>query len=362
MLIYSISGLTKSIKKKFSIHQDALKLVKRLCVEIQGRTSIKHILELYRKVIGIAARSGAHEMIEEIVQVCPAAFHFGGKLERERMLRIAVTNRSEHVYSLIYKMSDHKQHYYLCITDSDDNNLFHLAAKLAPSHKLNQIPGAALQMQREIQWYKEVENLVHPFYREQGNKHGKSPKMVFTDEHKELKEEGEKWMKDTANSCTIAAALIATVMFAAAITVPGGTNSGTTIRNGFPIFATDTAFIVFAVSDAISLFTSATSLLMFLAILTARYAEDDFLYALPKRLIIGLVTLFLAITFMMVAFSATLYLVLGQKKEWILIPVAALACLPVTSFVLLQFPLLIELISSTNRPFTFGKKSNRQVF
>ncbi|KAL0315834.1 UNVERIFIED_CONTAM: hypothetical protein Sradi_5461600, partial [Sesamum radiatum] len=78
----------------------------------------------------------------------------------------------------------------------------------------------------------------------------KSPKMVFTEEHKILKEEGEKWMKDTSNSCTIAAALIATVMFAAAITVPGGNESS----SGFPIFSGNSAFIVFAISDAISIY------------------------------------------------------------------------------------------------------------
>ncbi|KAK4391873.1 hypothetical protein Sango_1965100 [Sesamum angolense] len=182
--------------------------------------------------------------------------------------------------------------------------------------------------------------------------------MVFTEEHKILKEEGEKWMKDTSNSCTIAAALIATVMFAAAITVPGGNDNS----NGFPIFSGSSAFIIFAISDAVSLFTSATSLLMFLAIQTSRYAEEDFLYVLPKRLIIGLGTLFLSISSMMVAFSATVYLVFARKEAWVLIPVGALACLPVTSFVLLQFPLFLDLVYSTYGPGIFGKQSNRPFY
>ncbi|KAL0288293.1 UNVERIFIED_CONTAM: hypothetical protein Scaly_2736400 [Sesamum calycinum] len=182
--------------------------------------------------------------------------------------------------------------------------------------------------------------------------------MVFTEEHKMLKEEGEKWMKDTANSCMIATALIVTVMFAAAITVPGGNNN----TSGFPIFSGNSAFIVFAISDAVSLFTSATSLLMFLAILTSRYAEQDFLYVLPKRLIVGLGTLFLSISSMMVAFSATLYLVFGRKEAWVLIPVGALACFPITSFALLQFPLLVDLIYSTYGPGIFKKQSNRPFY
>ncbi|KAL0345030.1 UNVERIFIED_CONTAM: hypothetical protein Sradi_4334300 [Sesamum radiatum] len=101
---------------------------------------------------------------------------------------------------------------------------------------------------------------------------------------------------------------------------------------------------------------------MFLAILTSRYAEEDFLYVLPKRLIVGLSTLFLSISSMMVAFSATLYLVFGRKEAWVLIPVGALACLPITSFVLLQFHLLVELIYSTYGPGIFKKQSNRPFY
>ncbi|KAH7851740.1 hypothetical protein Vadar_015925 [Vaccinium darrowii] len=185
-----------------------------------------------------------------------------------------------------------------------------------------------------------------------------TPAMVFTREHEDLRAKGEKWMKDTANSCTIPAALIATVAFAAAITVPGGNNND----SGYPIFSHKVAFNVFAVSDAISLFTSATSLLMFLSILTSRFAEKDFLKVLPTRLIIGLFTLFLSITTMVVAFSCTLYLVFGQNKAGILIVVAALACLPITSFITLQFPLLVALTSSTYGKSIFGKQNDKVIY
>ncbi|KAF5800707.1 putative PGG domain-containing protein [Helianthus annuus] len=196
--------------------------------------------------------------------------------------------------------------------DKDGNNLLHLAAQLAPIHKLNVVSGAALQMQRELQWFK-------------------------------LRKEGEELMKKTADSYTITATLIITIVFAAAITIPGGNNGDT----GKAIYLTRPSFIVFAISDAISLFTSTTSLLSLLSILTARYCDEDFLYKLPKRLIDGLVMLFLSVTSLMVAFSTALYTVSGQENNWILIPIAALTCLPVASFVTLQFPLLVELISST---------------
>lgn len=167
--------------------------------------------------------------------------------------------------------------------------------------------------------------------------------MVFRREHTQLRKEGEQWMKKTADSYTITAALIITIVFAAAITVPGGNDSDT----GKAIYSREPSFIIFAVSDAISLFASTTSLLLFLSILTARYREEDFLYRLPLRLIVGLAMLFLSVSSMMVAFSATLYLTFGEGRAWILIPVATLTCLPIASFVTLQLPLLVDLISST---------------
>ncbi|KAH7844459.1 hypothetical protein Vadar_028247 [Vaccinium darrowii] len=75
-------------------------------------------------------------------------------------------------------------------------------------------------------------------------------------------------MKDTASLCTIVAALIVTVVFVAAITMPGGINA-----NGLSIFLEDGVFNLFGVFDAVALFTSTTSLPMFLSIFTPSYGE-----------------------------------------------------------------------------------------
>ncbi|XP_031262036.1 ankyrin repeat-containing protein NPR4-like [Pistacia vera] len=220
-------------------------------------------------------------------------------------------------------------------------NILHLVARSASS---SEISGAALQMQRELQWYKAVESYVHPSLQEQQDMFHRTPRQVFTKEHKELVEKGEKWMKTTAKSCTFVAVLIITVVFAAAFTVPGGNNPF-----GIPIFLHQPSFLVFAVSDAFALFSSTASLLMFLGILTSRYSEEDFLESLPKKLIIGLITLFFSIASMMVAFGATVYIFLSHPWKWTIIPISLLGCVPVTLFGLLQFPTLLEIYSSTYR-------------
>lgn len=183
----------------------------------------------------------------------------------------------------------------------------------------------------------------HPLHQEVKNQDGKTAWQLFREEHKGLIEEGEKWMKDTSNSCMIVATLIATVAFASLLTVPGGNNQD----KGIPIFLLDNTFMVYAVSDALALFSSMASVLMFVSILTAHYAEEEFLKTLPERLILGLASLFFAIVTTMIAFVAALTLVLQERVKWVSIPFALLACIPVALFAKLQLPLFIQMIIST---------------
>jgi len=119
-------------------------------------------------------------------------------------------------------------------------------------------------------------------------------------------------MKQVATSSTVVGALIITVMFTAAFTVPGGNQD-----TGFPVFLHEKSFLIFIISDAISLLASSTSVLMFLGILTSCYSENDFLKSLPTKLVIGLSTLFFSVAAMMVAFCAALRIVMdGRLGAW----------------------------------------------
>ena len=147
---------------------------------------------------------------------------------------------------------------------------------------------------------------MHPKCKETKNKDGKKPREVFTEQHAELVKAGEKWAKDTASSFILVGILITTVMFAAAFTVPGGNDP----KTGIPSLSHNRIFDVFAVADAASLFTSTASVLVFIGILTSRYAENDFRYSLPWKLMLGLVTLFSSVVAMLVAFCAAVGMML----------------------------------------------------
>lgn len=77
-----------------------------------------------------------------------------------------------------------------------------------------------------------MQSVVPPWMLEHRNSKSMTPAQQFTRDHRELVIEGEKWMKETASSCTVVGALIVTMTFAAAFTVPGGTDQDT----GFPMF------------------------------------------------------------------------------------------------------------------------------
>ena len=158
-------------------------------------------------------------------------------------------------------------------------------------------------------------------------------------------------MKDTAMSCSMVGVLIVTIMFAAVFTIPDGNEQ----NNGFPIFLNKKLFMAFIVSNALSLFSYSTLVLMFLEILTSRYAEEDFLQSLPRKMIIGLSNLFFSITATMIAFSSAFVLML-HEQSWIFKPVICLASIPITLCVLMQFPLLVAMAISTYGPIIFDRK------
>ncbi|PWA71355.1 ankyrin repeat-containing domain, PGG domain protein [Artemisia annua] len=277
----------------------------------------------YTRPILEAACQNAHKVVDEILYRSPQAIQSTDKSGYD-IIQLAVIFRSESIYNLIYDIGERKN-LYRTIVDSSKNNILHLAGRLAPSSKLSKRTGALLQLQRELQW--------HEVY------------MVFTREHEKLVKDGESWMKTTTESSSITAALITTIVFAAAITVPGGSNQDT----GMQVFTNDIAFIIFAVSDAISLFASSTALLVFLSILTARFSEKDFLVSLPRRLLIGICSLLLSAISMMIAFSSTLFLVFCHRKLWKLAPICGLSLIPISFFVALELPLIVDLFQSTYR-------------
>ena len=175
------------------------------------------------------------------------------------------------------------------------------------------------------------------------NKYNQTPKELFTESHECLVKSGGEWLNKTSESCSVVAALIATVAFATSTTVPGGVNEDT----GTPTLENKPAFNLFAISSLVALCFSVTSVVMFLSILTSRYQEYDFGKDLPRKLLWGLTSLFMSIASMLVSFCAGHFFVLKDKLKYAAFPIYAVTSLPVTLFAQAQFPLYFDLVWAT---------------
>lgn len=196
---------------------------------------------------------------------------------------------------------------------------------------------------------------MHGKCKEEENDDGKKPKEVFAQSHKDLVKDAEKWAKDTASSFVIVGTLIITIIFAAAFTVPGGNDQNT----GRPIFMKDRAFTTFVVADALALFTSSSSVLIFIGILTSRYAERDFLTSLPIKLLFGLLTLSISVITMFVAFCAAFFLMLQGYPSVTWTTLALALATVILILVPSQYRLFYQICSSTLGSKTF--RSDKKI-
>ncbi|KAJ9696076.1 hypothetical protein PVL29_008365 [Vitis rotundifolia] len=288
----------------------------------------------------IAAKNGIVEMVERILELFPMAIHDMNS-EKKNIILLAVENRQTHVYALLLKREILKDSIFH-VVDHEGNSALHLAAKSNDRHPWR-IPGAALQMQWEIKWYEYVKNSMPMHFFVRYNNNSKTAREIFTKSHADLVEKGGKWLNDTSNSCSVVAALIATVAFATSATVPGGVKEGI----GAPTLENQPAFDVFSISSLIALCSSVTSVVMFLAILTSRHQEKDFRSDLPTKLLVGLSFLFISIAAILVSFCAGHFFVLKDELKNYAFPIYAVTCLPVTFFAVMQFPLYLNLIWAT---------------
>ncbi|KAM4087425.1 hypothetical protein ACJW30_10G176800 [Castanea mollissima] len=214
----------------------------------------------------LAAGNGITKMVEQILEAFPAAIN--DRSEGKNIVHWAVKNRQPRVLQLLLK-HDFVKRKLIHEVDTEENNALHLAAEIGKK-KPWLIPGAALQMQWEFKWYEFVKDNMPQHFCYQLNGKGKTPEEIFNETHEELVKQGGAWLNKTSESCSVVAALIATVAFAASTTIPGNINE----KSGKPNLENQPELTVFAISSLVALCFSITALFSFLSILTSRICSD----------------------------------------------------------------------------------------
>ena len=129
--------------------------------QIQANELFENCLQAYRgdvrnsSVIENALFDEAEEgNIECLIMLIRFDFDLLWKTkDRKSIFHVAAEKRHESIFYLLNEIGSIGD---IIIDDEeeDGSNILHLAAELAPKEKLNAISGAALQMQREMLWFK----------------------------------------------------------------------------------------------------------------------------------------------------------------------------------------------------------------
>ena len=138
-----------------------MKLKQENSKQSQANELFENCLQAYRgddgnssmiqKVLFYAAEEGN---IECLIMLIRFDFYLLWKTkDRKSIFHVAAEKRHESIFYLLNEIGSIGD---LIIDneEEDGSNILHLAAELAPKEKLNAISGAALQMQREMLWFK----------------------------------------------------------------------------------------------------------------------------------------------------------------------------------------------------------------
>ncbi|CAJ1971123.1 unnamed protein product [Sphenostylis stenocarpa] len=243
----------------------------------------------------VAARNGIVEMVYELLYRIPSVIHNTNSM-KENALLVAVINRQPLVVESLKKMMQFKPEIWnslILTVDIDENTVLHLAAYAPSTDKSPQVAGSALQMMWDVKWFQYIQRLVPQHFYTRSNNRGKTPGEIFEETHQFLIEKSGDWLKQTFESCSVVAGLVAGVTFATCSTIPGGTND-----QGRPHLEGKPAFNVFVIASLVGLCFSVIGLIMFLIIITSPMQSKDFRRALPFKILLGLSSLFISIAAM----------------------------------------------------------------
>ncbi|KAI7752591.1 hypothetical protein M8C21_018613 [Ambrosia artemisiifolia] len=172
--------LAPSIKNIYDIklkHYQSKLLTKHICTSIINKRDHDLTWKILGSATSEAVQHGTPEVIDECISTYPDIIWYTGKgfhLSLE-----AITQRQEQVYNILFQSAIHKAAQANLIDKDEKENSLHKAGKLAPPHRIIVNTGAALQMQRELQWYKEVESFVEPAFQKSSKQKPENTKNGF---------------------------------------------------------------------------------------------------------------------------------------------------------------------------------------
>ncbi|KAJ0786453.1 putative ankyrin repeat-containing domain, PGG domain, ankyrin repeat-containing domain superfamily [Helianthus annuus] len=212
----------------------------------------------------------------------------------QTIFHIAVANRNGDVYNLVNGIGSMKD-FITSITDKEGNNILHMVGKIPEKICYKDSEVTSYEVLWEYFWYEDVKRTLPESSREVKNNNGYTPLEVFTYTHREPVSQSAKWIYDTIGQSMVLAALVCTIGFSIAYSLPGGFDQNT----GLPLFRRSKAFIAFIILDSASFLVSGICMLAFLSIVLSRFEKRQEIIiqrwmTAQQALILSLATLVMA--------------------------------------------------------------------
>ncbi|XP_028764609.1 uncharacterized protein LOC114722684 [Neltuma alba] len=299
----------------------------------------------------LAASTGIIEIVEKIIESHPDAVSHVSQHDEENVLHVAVKHRQKNIYKHLKEYKVLKGLAFHIATDN--RTLLHQVARMDYYCDGGNHPGVVFQLQEELRWFERVKKIVPCHYQLFCNKDNLTARELFDLEHSEMLKEAREWIKGTAQSCSAASVLVATVVFAAGYSVPGGTN-----ELGIPNLLNFPLFQFFTVMDVVGQASSLVSVMLFLSILTSPFQMQEFYKSLPRKLTMGFTFLFISLISTVLAFVSTILLTTGtgEDEKWRSRLTYSITFVPVTLFGLTQFPIMMAVKYGMKRVWKNLKK------
>ncbi|CAI0554848.1 unnamed protein product [Linum tenue] len=148
-MVNTVPGFKRLYDLKLT-HVQAIELLRCLCQQISTLSESEFEKTGIQKALFDAIEHGIVELIVELIKQYPDIVWREDESQRGIFL-CATLHRQEKIFNLIYRMGA-KKNAMATPWDVNHNNILHQAAFLAPLSQLDRVTGAALQMQRELQW------------------------------------------------------------------------------------------------------------------------------------------------------------------------------------------------------------------
>ncbi|XP_057950890.1 ankyrin repeat-containing protein ITN1-like [Malania oleifera] len=306
----------------------------------------------------LATKAGCIQIVRAILEKYPQAIEYTDH-SGQTILHLAIKYRQLEIFELVKEMPLAWKRMKEKI-DNKGNTILHMVGKkrknyvpekmlsplehlLSPLNQwlspLDQMLNPLDQLQDELDWFDHVKGEMVESLINHQNDNMQTAEALFENTTLELHNEAKDWLYRTAERCSTLAALIATLAFAAAYTVPGGPNQST----GLPILSSRPFFLVFTMADGLSLAFALTAVVIFLSVPTSLFRFRDAKRSLPDKLTMGFTFLFLSVVMMMVAFASTMVLMIHQKDNWVKIVLCCVAYFMVGIFAMTNSHIILSI-------------------